>query len=54
LPGSQTEYELRCEWGWHGVAQLAPASDVVIVVDVLSFSTAVDIAVSNGANWVCT
>jgi 2-phosphosulfolactate phosphatase len=49
LSGSQTEYELRCEWGWHGVTQLAPASDVVIVVDVLSFSTSVDVAVSNGA-----
>jgi 2-phosphosulfolactate phosphatase len=45
----QAEFALRCEWGRHGVAQLAPVSDVVIVVDVLSFSTAVDIAVSNGA-----
>jgi 2-phosphosulfolactate phosphatase len=45
----QSEYVLRCEWGAHGVAQLATISDVLIVVDVLSFSTAVDIAVSNGA-----
>ena len=45
----QSEYALRCEWGVHGVAQLAKISDVLIVVDVLSFSTAVDIAVSNGA-----
>lgn len=45
----QAEYALRCEWGAHGVAQLAKISDVLIVVDVLSFSTAVDIAVSNGA-----
>jgi 2-phosphosulfolactate phosphatase len=45
----QSEYDLRCEWGAHGVAQLAKISDVAIVVDVLSFSTAVDIAVSNGA-----
>jgi len=49
LPGHQTEYELRCEWGARGAAELAQSSDVVIVVDVLSFSTAVDIAVSNGA-----
>jgi len=45
----QPDAALRCEWGVHGVAELAPVSDVVIVVDVLSFSTAVDIAVSNGA-----
>ena len=46
----QSEAALRCEWGAHGVSQLAPASDVLIIVDVLSFSTAVDIAVSNGAH----
>jgi 2-phosphosulfolactate phosphatase len=45
----QAEYALRCEWGAHGVAQLAAISDVLIIVDVLSFSTAVDIAVSKGA-----
>jgi 2-phosphosulfolactate phosphatase len=44
----QSDSALRCEWGAHGVSQLAAVSDVVIVVDVLSFSTAVDIAVSNG------
>jgi len=32
----QSEYALRCEWGAQGVAQLAPISDVLIVVDVLS------------------
>jgi 2-phosphosulfolactate phosphatase len=45
----QAEYALRCEWGPSGIQQLAKISDVLIVVDVLSFSTAVDIAVSNGA-----
>jgi 2-phosphosulfolactate phosphatase len=46
----QTEYDLRCEWGLAGVQALAPASDVLIVVDVLVFSTAVDVAVARGAS----
>jgi 2-phosphosulfolactate phosphatase len=45
----QYEYSIRCEWGQPGVTILAPISDVVVIVDVLSFSTAVDIAVGNGA-----
>ena len=45
----QEGHELRCEWGLQGVRHLAATSDAVVVVDVLSFSTAVDIAVANGA-----
>ena len=45
----QSEYNIRCEWGEQGVALLAPISDVVIIVDVLSFSTAVEVATSQGA-----
>jgi 2-phosphosulfolactate phosphatase len=45
----QAEYDLRCEWGLQGLLNLAPISDAVIVVDILSFSTAVDIVVANGA-----
>ncbi|MBD2123637.1 2-phosphosulfolactate phosphatase [Trichocoleus sp. FACHB-262] len=46
---NQSHFEIRCEWGVRGVEQLAPISDVVIIVDVLSFSTCVEIATSRGA-----
>ncbi|MGA2131788.1 MAG: 2-phosphosulfolactate phosphatase [Bryobacteraceae bacterium] len=46
----QSEYDLRCAWGLAGVHLLAPVSDVVIIVDVLRFSTAVDVALSQGAS----
>jgi 2-phosphosulfolactate phosphatase len=46
----QQEFDIRCEWGERGVAVLAPISDAVIIVDVLSFSTSVDIAVQRGAS----
>src|SRR5262245_52092199 len=46
---AQAEFEIRCEWGAQGIAQLAPLSDVIIIVDVLSFSTCVDIAAAHGA-----
>lgn len=45
----QSEFDLRCEWGEWGVAKLAPISDVAIIVDVLSFSTCVEIATNNKA-----
>lgn len=43
----QKPWACRCEWGPAAVAALAPA-DVTIVVDVFSFTTCVDAAVSRG------
>jgi 2-phosphosulfolactate phosphatase len=45
----QTGFAVRCEWGPAGLRELAPASDVVVIVDVLSFTTAVEIATARGA-----
>ena len=49
-PFSQETWACRCEWGPAAVEALAPA-DVTIVVDVFSFTTCVDVAVSRGA-WI--
>lgn len=39
----------RLEWGQRAIDAFAAWADVIVVVDVLSFSTAVDVAVSRGA-----
>jgi len=44
----QSQFDLCCEWGIGGGEQLALA-DVTIIVDVLSFTTSVDVAVAQGA-----
>lgn len=46
---NQAEFDVRCEWGRQGIVQLAPSSRAVVIVDVLSFSTCVEIAASRGA-----
>ncbi|WP_433586132.1 2-phosphosulfolactate phosphatase [Microbacterium hydrocarbonoxydans] len=47
-PFDQSTYQVRFEWGTGGLARLAPA-DVVVVVDVLRFSSTVPDAVASGA-----
>lgn len=44
----QQEYEVCFEWGLQGVQTLLPHCDVMIIVDVLSFTTCVDIAIGRG------
>ncbi|MFJ4224214.1 2-phosphosulfolactate phosphatase [Microbacterium sp. NPDC089695] len=48
-PFDQSTYQVRLEWGVGGLARLAPA-DVVVVVDVLRFSSTVADAVASGAS----
>ena len=42
----QAEFEVRCEWGLQGLTQLGAVSDVIVIVDVLSFTTAIDVAIA--------
>lgn len=46
---AQSEYAFRFEWGADGLAALAPECDVIVVIDVLRFTSAVSAAVEAGA-----
>ncbi len=45
----QSGYAFRFDWGLDGLRSLAPHADVVIVVDVLRFTSAVSAAVEGGS-----
>ncbi len=47
---SQSGASVRLEWGAAAVEHLAGDVDCVVVVDVMSFSTCVDVAVARGAH----
>lgn len=44
----QGGFDLRVEWGLDGVRALGPYCAVLVIIDVLSFTTTVDIAVGRG------
>jgi 2-phosphosulfolactate phosphatase len=45
---TQSKYEVRFEWGQDGAANIAPGAGVIVVIDSISFTTTVEIAVSHG------
>lgn len=49
MSADQARFQVRFEWGERGIDLLGPVSDQIILVDVLSFTTCVDVAVSRGA-----
>jgi len=44
----QAQYQVRFDWGIRGADAVAGEADVIVVVDVLSFSTTVDLATTLG------
>lgn len=44
----QRGFAVQFGWGPNGLRRLAPAADAVVIIDVLSFSTAVDVALGRG------
>jgi 2-phosphosulfolactate phosphatase len=48
-PHSQSGFDVRLDWGVAGLRDIAPGAGCVVVVDVLSFSTTVEVACSRGA-----
>lgn len=48
----QSPFDARFDWGEAGLLALGPGAATIVIVDVLSFSTAVDVVVSRGASAV--
>ena len=46
---AQSGFDVRLEWGPNGLRRLAPHCRAIVIVDVLSFTTCVDVALGRGA-----
>lgn len=51
-PAGPSESRVRFDWGPMGLRTIAPQVDIVVIVDVLSFTTCVDVALGRGAEVV--
>lgn len=49
MDDDQGEFDARCDWGADGLHRAARGAEIIVIVDVLSFATAVSIAVERGA-----
>jgi len=47
---SQGKFEIRLEWGLSALDNLSSEIDCAVIVDVMSFSTCVSLAINNGAS----
>lgn len=45
---AQYDFSARFEWGYEGVEHVGQGSSIVVIVDVLSFTTCVDVVVGKG------
>ena len=45
---AQASYGVRCDWGPSGAAAIAVGADLAVVVDVLSFTTTLTVALERG------
>lgn len=45
---TQTDYEVRFDWGQAGLRSIAPGAGVIVVIDSISFTTTIERAVAEG------